>query len=642
MLHHAKLSIDFWAEACNTAIYLHNRSPTAALDNETPFERLFRRKPNVTHLRVFGCVCYVYIPTGQRKKLDAKARRGIFVGYPPGVKGYKIYDVEKKYFVVSRNVHFIENNFEHFKKSESDSMEYAILDKYLSSNFEENEDVPELPVYAENVEPVGENNEEPMGAQAPRQRTFEDNFMEQVRNLGATREHRPPVRFREELCNITGSLTSEVEEPKMVEDALSSEQSQHWQEAMNSEFSSLMKNDTWELVPPPEDKNIVGSKWVFKVKRDANGRVDRYKARLVAQGYSQMKGVDYEEVFSPVTRNSSLRSLLALANAYNLDVHQMDVKTAFLNGTLDCDIYMEQPYGFVDKKKPDYVCKLKKSLYGLRQSARCWNTTLDDYLTSVNYRKGNADGCIYVKTEKEHDGQINFIILGVYVDDIVVVSNNTAMLETEKKKLSARFEMADHSEIHYLLVMLIKRDRDTKTLTMSQQTYLEGVLKRFGLENSKPIATPLEPGSKFRQSTDDEELFDSQTYQQAIGCLTYASTSTRPDISAAVNVLSQFSSKPSKQHWMGVKRIMRYLKGTIDYGLQYTVGEEDPELVGYSDADWAGDPDTRRSTSGYLFQFGGGSISWSSKKQCILHWILHFLIVRILYIFFYDRFEISA
>ena len=363
------------------------------------------------------------------------------------------------------------------------------------------------------------------------------------------------------------------------------------------------------------DANIVGSKWVLKVKRDANGNINRYKARLVAQAYSQVKGMDYDEVFSPVARNTSVRSLLALANAHDLEIHQMDVKAAFLNGSLDCEIYMSQPEGFVDPDRPNHVCKLKKSIYGLKQSARCWNTTLDEYLKSVGSHKSNADGCIYVKSVKEANDRISFVILGVCVDDIIPVSNNPVLLKTEKDALCERFEMVDQGEIHYILGMSIKRDRECRTLTISQTNYVEKVLRKFGMENCKPVSTLLEPGRKFQQLSQGDEPFNVQTYQQAIGCLNYMSTATRPDIAAAVGVLSQYMSRPSKDHWIGVKRVLRYLKGILMYGLKFSAHEEEPELFGYSDADWAGDVDTRRSTSGYVFQIGSSRVSLSSKKQ---------------------------
>ena len=290
----------------------------------------------------------------------------------------------------------------------------------------------------------------------------------------------------------------------------------------------------------------------------------------------------------------------------------MDVKTAFLNGSLDCDIYMSQPEGFIDASKPNHVCKLKKSIYGLKQSARCWNSTLDEYLKSVGYCKSNADECIHMKSVREANGQINFVILGMYVDDIIPVSNSPTLLKAEKAALYERFEMIDQGEIHYILGMSIKRDRRSRTLTINQSNYLEKDLRRFRMQDCKAAPTPLESGRKLSSS---DMTFDVQTYQQAIGCLTYTSTARRPDIAAAVGVLSQYMSRPSKDHWMGVKRVLRYLKGALHHGLKFSVQEQKPMLFGYSDADWAGDVDTRKSTSGYVFQFGAATFSWSSKKQ---------------------------
>ena len=316
-----------------------------------------------------------------------------------------------------------------------------------------------------------------------------------------------------------------------------------------------------------------------------------------------------------MARYTSVRSLLALANAQDLETHQMDVKTAFLNGPLDCEIYMSQPEGFVDPDRPNHVCKLKKSVYGLKQTARCWNTTLDEYLKSVGYRKSKVDKCIYVKSVKEANGHISFVILGVYVDDIIPVSNDPAMLKAERAALYERFEMIDQGEIHFLLGLSIKRDRVENINNKSTQLHRESVKEVWNGKLQKPVSIPLEPGRKFQQLSSSHEPFDIQTYQQAIGCLNYMSTATRPDIAAAVGVLSQYMSKPSKDHWMGVKRVLRYLKGTLNYGLKFSVHGEQIELNGYSDADWAGNVDTRRSTSGYVFQFGNGTISWSSRKQ---------------------------
>ena len=291
----------------------------------------------------------------------------------------------------------------------------------------------------------------------------------------------------------------------------------------------------------------------------------------------------------------------------------MDVKTAFLNGTVDHVIYISQPEGFVDPDHPDYVHKLKKSLYGLKQSARCWNQTLDNFLLTNGYRRSPADECIYVKTVKRDDGFISFVI---FVDDIIPVSNDVKMLKAEKESLCREFEMVvDLGEIHFILGMTIKRGRATRTLTISQGQYLRDLLKRFGMEECKPMSTPLESGKKFHKRTDEEERCDKSIYQQAIGCLAYVSTATRPDIAAAVVTLSQFMSDPSKEHWMGVKRMLRYIKGTLSYGLKFSVTDDKYDLYGFSDADWAGDADNRRSTSGYVFKVADSTVNWCRKKQ---------------------------
>ena len=296
------------------------------------------------------------------------------------------------------------------------------------------------------------------------------------------------------------------------------------------EMDSLMKNDTWTLVPKQQSMNTIGSKWVFKLKRDSNGDVIKHKARLVAQGYSQIHGLDYNEVFSPVTKFPTIRILLVLSNIHDLEVHQMDVKTAFLNGQLDHEIYMDQPVGFEDPTKPDFICKLNKSIYGLKQSARCWNLTITQYLTSDGYIQCAADDCLFTKIKDD-----KFIILCLYVDDVIPISNSTELLREEKSKLCNKFEMTDNGDIDFILGMFIWRDRANHVLTIDQTRYLENILKRFGMENCKPVGTPMEVGKHFVKAEDNDELFDTKIYQQAIGCLTYASIITRPDISVAVN-----------------------------------------------------------------------------------------------------------
>ena len=243
----------------------------------------------------------------------------------------------------------------------------------------------------------------------------------------------------------------------------------------------------------------------------------------------------------------------------------MDMRIAFLQGTLDDDIYMRQPNGYVDRDKPDYACKLKKSIYGLKHAARCWNTAIDGFLKSNGSKMTGADSCLYVTSSKEANGKANFVILAHYVDDILLISNDTDMLKREKESLSDRFQISDQGEVHFILGVLIKRNRKKRTLTISQPNYLESILKRFDMENCKHVSTPLEAGRKFEKLLDSDTPIATQKYQMIIGCLTYASTATHSDIAAAVSTLSQFMSKSGKQHWEGVKRVLQYIKWTLTY-----------------------------------------------------------------------------
>ena len=604
MLIASKMPLNLWAEAVSTSVYLHNRSPTSALQGKTPYECWYTQKPDVSELKVFGCVCYYLVPSDKRKKLDPKSRKAVFVGYPTGTKGYKIYDPESETFFRSRNITFDEDKTYHFDENNKFSEGKFVLfpDGYEDDmqcddkttavipqeelqqakvvRFNDGETVvniiPQHELQYDRMAKESTNrlqqavvgmNDENVNALIPQlndldvqedniqqvgvdivQKTYEETFMKQVELLPEKRLRKAKPHF-DEQANVVNepvivSLTSEVCEPRTLKEALKSEHSAQWKEAMNSEFSSLIKNQTWDLVPRPPGVNVVGNRWLYKVKRNSDRSINRFKSRLVAQGFSQTHGVDYDEVFSPVARSSAIRSLLALANCNNWEIHQMDVKTAFLiNGVLDCEVYMEQPPGFVDPVNPDYVCKLKKSLYGLKQSARCWNITLDEFLKSNGYIRGGADGCIYVKIIRDENGG-QFVIHVVYVDDIIPISNNLTMLETEKTLLCDKFEMVDNGEAHYVLGMTIRRNRDMKTLSISQTSYLEGVLKKFNMNECKPVSTPMEPGAHFQKRTEEESPFDKQLYQQAVGCLTYASTSTRPDISAALGVLAQYMSDP--------------------------------------------------------------------------------------------------
>ena len=383
-----------------------------------------------------------------------------------------------------------------------------------------------------------------------------------------------------------------------------------WLNAMKKEMQSLEDNDVWKLVELPQDRSPVGSKWVFKTKANADGKIERYKARLVAQGFSQIFGSDYDETFCPVVRLESLRTLIAMSVQYRLQLHQVDVTTAFLNGELEEEVYMRQPEGFVTPGKEHLVCRLKKSIYGLKQSPRCWNTALDSHLKEMGFVQVGSDPCIYRAASSREEP----FLLGVYVDDIVLATKSNVRLEEVKKALRQKFDIKDMGKLHHFLGMKIIQNEETGSVWIGQPAYTESLLQKFEMDMARPVATPVDTGTKLLKTVDNDECIDQRQYQSAIGSLLYLSVATRPDIAFAVSNAAKFSAQPGKQHWTAVKRIMRYLRGTTNLGLIFTP-QVSAECIGYSDADWGGDLEDRKSTSGYLFQISGAAVSWRSKKQ---------------------------
>ena len=372
---------------------------------------------------------------------------------------------------------------------------------------------------------------------------------------------------------------------------------------MEAELESLHKNQVWELSEVPPGRKAVGSKWVLKRKRDADGNVERYK---VAQGYNQKYGIDYDETFCLVVRFESVRTLIALAARQKLQLHHLDVATAFLNGELEEEIFMKQPQQFEEKGKESLVCKLKRSIYGLKQSSRCWNEALDKHLKKMGFRQSNNDPCIYIL----QSGGETFII-AVYVDDIILAGNTSESIQTFIKGIADKFEVSDMGRLHHFVGIKISYFESGK-MWMGQPTYVRKVLQKFQMDKSKPVSTPVESGAKLVKATDGDDLIDQELYQSAVGSLLYLSTKTRPDITYAVGAAARFSSQPSQAHWVAVKRLMRYLSGTLDYGLLYGYNDT---IAGFSDADWAGDCNDRKSTSGFVFMLSGAAISWNSKTK---------------------------
>ena len=408
-------------------------------------------------------------------------------------------------------------------------------------------------------------------------------------------------------------------EPHSYRQALMRPDAAQWTKAAEEEIEAHSQNGTWELADLPAGRRAIGSRWVFKVKRTADGSIERYKARLVAKGFSQRPGFDFNETFAPTARFSAIRTILALSALEDLHLQSIDISHAFINGDLEEEVFMEQPEGF-EQGEPGQVLRLKRSLYGLKQASRMWYQKLQTVLIDIGFHCVEVDSSIYVFTRESVR-----IIMPVFVDDITLASNSLDAIQSVVKELQSHFRLRDLGPTSYLLGIHITRDRPNRTLSLSQCQYILDVLERFSMSDCKPVLTPMEPGLRLSSSmspNSPQEVLAMKgvPYVSAVGALLYLATATRPDIAYTVSTLCRFNSNPGMEHWKAVKHLMRYIKGTVDMKLTYSPSpsRSDEPFVSYTDADHGGDSDTARSTSGYLLCIGTGAVSWSSKLQSIV------------------------
>ncbi|GJS91903.1 retrotransposon protein, putative, ty1-copia subclass [Tanacetum coccineum] len=426
------------------------------------------------------------------------------------------------------------------------------------------------------------------------------------------------------LLKAIGHSSREVEEhslgdlnePTSYKAAMLDSESDKWIDAMNAEMQSMIDNMVWVLVDLPPNCKTVGSKWLFKIKTDMDGNVHTYKARLVAKGYTQLYGVDYEETFSPVADIRAIRILISIAAFYDYEIWQMDVKTAFLNGHLDEDIYMVQPEGFVDPKHPRKVCKLQRSIYGLKQASRSWNKRFDEEIKRFGFTQNLDEPCVY---QKASGSNVTFLIL--YVDDIIIMGNHIPSLQSVKDYLGKCFAMKDLGEAAFILGIKIYRDRSKRLIGLSQSAYMDKILKRYRMDNSKrghiPMQERLDLNKTQGASTPEEvKRMQNAPYASAVGSIMYALRCTRLDVAFAQNITSRFQQNPGEPHWTAVKTILKYLRNTKDMFLVYG-GNPDAELrvECYCDAGFETDRDDTKSQTGYVFILNGGAVDWKSSKQ---------------------------
>lgn len=600
----ANIPMLLWAELINASVYIRNRCPTHLNDTKTPEELWHGRKPCVKHLRQIGCKAYV-LNKRSKSKWDARSEEYILVGYSDESKAYRLWKAGTKSIIKSRDVKFIE--YELYKSSDMSQNEcFYEFEINTSRNAEMNDS---------NQDREEESDEELLDCHDVAEDSASGDMTDSTKYDSMNQTPAESIRQRlrswafrknDESSNIV------TEDPRTVNEALSSDRADDWYKAMEEEYASLMKNETWILTDLPEGRTPVGCRWVFKSKIRPDGTIEKHKARLVAKGYSQIFGFDYIDTFAPVVRQTSLRLIYALSVEYDLQLRQLDVSTAFLNGNLDEEIYMEQPELFVQEATKRKVCKLHKAIYGLKQSGRQWFKCIDAVIKKFGLSQSKYDQCIYYAHNSD-----TIMIVALYVDDVVIACNNSNYVNQFVKKLQLNFDIRDLGTPKHCIGLEI--DVKPDGVSISQPGYITNLAKKYGLENCKPVKIPMAANTKLERepmTAGEGEKVDEKIYQELIGSLLYISLHSRPDITCAVNMLSQFSKDPRKQHLNAALYVVKYLSSTKHAVLLYK--KSDSPLTGFCDANWAQDVNDRKSQSGFCFILAGGVVSWESKKQKVV------------------------
>jgi len=613
LLAASSLPKKFWDEACLTSCYLINRLPTPLLKNLSPFEKLFSQVPDYKFLKVFGCACFPNLRAYNSHKFSLRSKPCVFLGYSTLHKGYKCYHSETGRIYVSRDVIFHEDVFPFSNTTTNPASPSSIpssvslsIPNSLAVSPPPTESIPNLTSsptrpspstssvssFSSPAEPDVAPDQQPTRIHPMRTRS--QNNVSTIRKLtdGTVRYPLPRALLSEAAITEPTCFTNAV---KVNE----------WRTAMQTEFNALLKNNTWTLVPASVAQNVVGCKWVFKLKRKADGSIERHKARLVAKGFHQHVGIDYGETFSPVVKPTTIRTVLSHAYSAGWSMKQIDIQNAFLHGILSEDVYMEQPPGFIHPSYPHHICKLKKALYGLKQAPRAWFARLSGKLIELGFIGSKADSSLFLY----HTAAVTMFLL-IYVDDIIIVSSISTAIDDLLQLLSSDFAVKDLGSLHYFLGIEVIPVKDG--LLLSQQRYIRDLLSKTNMTEAKPVSSPMASSSTLSAYTGDT-MEDPTLYRSVVGSLQYLSL-TRPDLAFPVSRVCQFMHRPTTLHWQAVKRILRYLKHTISHGLLLHKNSSN-SLHAYSDADWAGCSDDRRSTGAYCVYLGSNLISWSSRKQ---------------------------
>ena len=630
MLLDADLPESYWYDALEYATLLHNVVPTRPLGDITPEEAWSGNKPDVSRLRVFGARAFVHIPDTHRSKLAAKLLVCTFLGHAQNRRAYRLVHRPSHRFLESRDVIFDEGgpaartSFEHIV-IEPDDAETA--DAEAGGVKADSGEVANAGTGGAKAADTNAGDAGKAGGASESDKEIEEMLTitpkpptPTIASTRPKRTVRAPIRDDDPRYSVSSYSTRKRPaekakvahadisgDPRTYTQAMARADAAEWEAACEAERRAFEHMGVYEVVPRPQGRKVVGSKWVFRIKRGPDGAIQKYKARIVAQGFSQIEGIDYDETFAPVAKFASLRVILALAAERDLEVHQMDVKLAYLNGELKEEIFMEAPPGF--EIPAGMVLRLVKAVYGTKQGGRVWYEEIRDKLSSMGYQRTEADHAVFTRTRNSA-----LSIIALYVDDITMASKDIETINQDKAALRESYEMTDLGNISWILGMHVTCDRDAGWIAISQEKYAEEILERFGKSDIRPISTPTLANEHLTKLTSPE--IDVKSYQSAIGALMYPMLGTRPDLAYTVAALGRHSASPGAEHQHALDRAFRYLRATSNRRLVFQRGTPDGiTLHGFVDADWASDVNDRKSMSGFVFMLGGAAVSWSSKKQ---------------------------
>lgn len=616
---HAALPKYLWGEVVMATSHILNMSPTRS-SNDVPVNVWQRacagssaHLSDHSFLRVIGCQALMHIPKSHRRKLDACAKDLIHVGYEPGSKSYRLWDPTLKKIIVSRDVTFNESSFPlrtpsihqiplEDDESDDESLCHTVTPHPVSPDTTRysSSSLP-LPIPAP-LSPPLVPSPSPVILTAPA--TAPPPSIRPVRSVRAPARYGNVVSY----AAVTRGVT-DADNPTYAQ-AMASPDADQWRAAMKVEFESLVSHSVGRLIKRPSNANVLGGMWRFKRKRDATGAISKYKARWVILGNHQIHGIDYFDTYASVGVKESLMTLYALTASEDLEMESFDIITAFLTGSMDVPVHSVQVKGFEDQSKD--ILLLDQSIYGAKQAHRQFNVKLKANLASIGFNSTEVDDSLYSKWVGK-----DFVHIHMHVDDGLVISNNPALVKQTRYSLSQLYDVKWNTQPTEHLGIKIHRDRPRRIIHLSQESYLQHVLDRFGMEHSNPVSTPMLNSARLSSASAEDAAAHSEfPYREIVGCLNHAAVNTRPDISHAVSQLAQHSSCYGSIHVTAAKHLLRYIKGTLERGLVFKQHSVSPRLLsGYADADYANDVDTRKSTTGYTITVGGFTVCWRSRRK---------------------------